>query len=486
LRIDETSLKNALKMKKTMMLTTCIVSGLFVYSQGRVGINTINPRAMLDVKDSSVVFTGTFGLPASPDDPPVSASGVRMMWYPQKAAFRSGYVGNHNWNKDSIGDFSFATGFDSKAKGLVSTAFGYSTHATGYSSTALGSLTSASGEVSTAIGYYSRAPGHYSISMGFASEASGPLSVALGEYNIASGSRSMALGATTKATGDYSLAMGSGTIASGYNATAIGDHTESVGNSTIAMGAYTYAKSFNSFVFGRYNDTTNSSSQSWIDTEPLFVLGNGSFPNDRSNAVTVLKNAKTGINTVSPAAMLHIVRNAPSGGPLHANAHAIFESNLTSFIQLSNADNLQTGILSGNEATSIRSALIFLADSSLAIRSGGNNTRFTITKDGDLTKPATGSANMIPICYGSVSSTGVFNSGTSNFTVSNPSAGQYNISINGESYSSTTYVANVTVVNSSSPRMATTVAVGGDLIVKIWDDTGALVNSAFHFVIYKQ
>ena len=81
----------------TLLLLLCSLS---LQAQiGKVGINTTSPAAMLHVKDSSVVFTGQSALPAMPGAPPVSGSGIRMMWYPAKGAFRGGYALGQQWNK---------------------------------------------------------------------------------------------------------------------------------------------------------------------------------------------------------------------------------------------------------------------------------------------------------------------------------------------------------------------------------------------------
>jgi hypothetical protein len=103
-------------MKKMLIAIGCLITAFIGRPQGRIGINTTSPAAMLHVRDSNVVFTGPATLPATPGNPPVSGQGVRMMWYPNKAAFRAGYVNATNWNRDSIGDFSFSAGNDSKAK----------------------------------------------------------------------------------------------------------------------------------------------------------------------------------------------------------------------------------------------------------------------------------------------------------------------------------------------------------------------------------
>ena len=132
-------------MKKCLILFIGIAFLNTVYSQsGKVGINTTTPAAMLHVKDSSVLFSGppSITFPYSP--PPASDAGVRMMWYPQKAAFRAGYVDGQQWNKDSIGLYSFAAGQNTRAKGDFSIAMGSDyTKADGAFSVALGGGTRA-------------------------------------------------------------------------------------------------------------------------------------------------------------------------------------------------------------------------------------------------------------------------------------------------------------------------------------------------------
>ncbi|MEO6130573.1 MAG: hypothetical protein ABIQ02_01905, partial [Saprospiraceae bacterium] len=222
-----------------------------VLKNGKTGINTNNPLAMLHVRDSSVIFTGPTILPG-PANPPVNGAGTRMMWYADKAAFRAGAILGTQWDKDSIGLRSVAMGADTKAKGFSSTALGSSTNAIGVASTALGLGNSALGSATTAMGQSSKAIGNISTSMG----------------NL------------TTARSDQSTTMGNNTI----------------------------ARAFASLVIGRFNDTTTQipSLFNWFDADPVFVIGNGSANNARKNAITILKNGKTGINTNNPIAMLHV------------------------------------------------------------------------------------------------------------------------------------------------------------------------------------
>lgn len=239
-------------MKKVLIILI-ITAGFLknVLAQtGKVGINTTAPAAMLHVKDSSVVFTGPPTLPANPGTTPVSGSGSRLMWYPDKAAFRVGAVGGTQWNETNIGNISFAAGYNTKASGNYSSALGAQTTASGYHSTAMGEFTVASGNTAVALGSQTEASGHSSFSTGF----------------------------LTNSVGDFSSAMGINTDANAYV----------------------------SFVVGRYNDPNYISATSWNQADPLFIIGNGTSNGIRSNALTVLKNARTGINTASPLAMLHV------------------------------------------------------------------------------------------------------------------------------------------------------------------------------------
>ena len=110
------------------------VSRMILSNKGRVGINTMSPKAQLHVKDSSVLFTGQFPVPEFPSAPPVSGAGTRLMWYPEKAAFRAGSVNNVNWDKDNVGFFSVGMGYDVKANGVASLAMGAYSTASGLSS----------------------------------------------------------------------------------------------------------------------------------------------------------------------------------------------------------------------------------------------------------------------------------------------------------------------------------------------------------------
>ncbi|MFC2151967.1 hypothetical protein ACFLSE_05510 [Bacteroidota bacterium] len=223
------------------------------------------------------------------------------------------------------GKGAFAIGTQDTASGYYSTVMGYNSTASGNYSTTIGYRSNASGEFSTALGYYTTASGdNGAAAIGQMVNASGISAIALGAYSWASGARSTAMGIYTTASGDVSTAMGSSTYAIGDNSTAMGLWTfanaycsstmgyytiangmystainyltTANGHNSTAMGRYTNARSYCETTIGAYNDTTFSAEKwSWEDTDPIFIVGNGTSNSVRKNALMVLKNGNTGI-----------------------------------------------------------------------------------------------------------------------------------------------------------------------------------------------
>jgi len=127
------------------------------YSNGNVGIGTSSPVALLQTYGigqggGNILFRGL--KKSSPGNPPMSGDGTRMMWYPDRAAFRAGEVTGTEWNADNIGDHSVAFGFNTTALGAYSMAIGSETAAEGLFSFAAGNGSVAIGWNSTAMGAY--------------------------------------------------------------------------------------------------------------------------------------------------------------------------------------------------------------------------------------------------------------------------------------------------------------------------------------------
>jgi hypothetical protein len=85
---------------------------------------------------------------------PGEGAGTRMMWYPQKAAIRAGYINGTQWDDANIGYFSTAFGENVRASGANTFAAGLRSTASQSSAVALGEDNTASGAASVALGYH--------------------------------------------------------------------------------------------------------------------------------------------------------------------------------------------------------------------------------------------------------------------------------------------------------------------------------------------
>ncbi|MFU8843605.1 MAG: hypothetical protein ACNA7V_07340 [Bacteroidales bacterium] len=247
------------------------------YNAGNVGIGTNTPVAQLHTLglgtgQGNVLFTGEIKT-VSPGNPPATGPGTRLMWYPDKAAFRSGQVTGTQWDKDNIGHLSSAWGENNKANGMAATAFGTSSGAAGLAATAWGS---------------SVANGDYSTTWGFA-YADGASATAWGE---------------SEANGDFSTTWGIA-VANGNYATAWGS-SQAQGIYATAWGVGTTAPSYAETALGRYNEIYSPFGPDvWDPIDRLFVIGNGNSHMQRANALTVLKNGRIGMGISQPLALLH-------------------------------------------------------------------------------------------------------------------------------------------------------------------------------------
>ena len=117
--------------------------------------------------------------------------------------------------------------------------------------------------------------------------AGGVSGIEWNETNI--GQYSTAFGRNTIASGQYSTSLGVGSTVTGNGgATALGSNNVVSGTVSTGIGFAVTAQSYGSLVIGRYN-TIAGNGTTWIATDPLFVIGNGTqaAPN---NALIIKKN----------------------------------------------------------------------------------------------------------------------------------------------------------------------------------------------------
>lgn len=244
-----------------------------------------------------------------------SGGGSKMVWNPNKAAFRAGRVTSNQWDDSNMGGYSVAFGDQTIASGSYSSAFGLLSVASGPNATAFGlGTSSASGNTFAA---------------GFNTDANGYLSTVFGDTNVAS----------------------------------------SYGETVFGIGATTYTPSSG----GIFNFRPANA------TDRLFVIGNAIDANsngfvensERSNAMVVLKNGKTGIGISTPQNLLH----------LHTSTEA------QTFLQFTNATTGSTstdGLVIGNIIATREAGIVNSEDANMYLESGNNGAQITVGKNGNI------------------------------------------------------------------------------------------------------
>jgi hypothetical protein len=122
------------------------VDSAFAVSYGGTTLFRIN-------SDAGAYFAGTYNTSWT-NGPAITGSGTRLLWYPEKAAIRAGTINGTQWDDANIGLGSVAMGYDVRASGDNSTAFGIRATAAQISSFAVGEDVTASGAASVAMGYH--------------------------------------------------------------------------------------------------------------------------------------------------------------------------------------------------------------------------------------------------------------------------------------------------------------------------------------------
>jgi hypothetical protein len=106
---------------------------------------------------------------------PFTGAGERLMWHPNKAAFRAGSIGSAGtqWDDPNTGYYSWAGGYNTTALGLASFAMGYQSTALNSYAVALGYTANADGTGAVALGYRVTADADYSVAIGQRASSNG-------------------------------------------------------------------------------------------------------------------------------------------------------------------------------------------------------------------------------------------------------------------------------------------------------------------------
>ena len=164
---------------------------------------------------------------------PASGAGWRMMWHPQKVAFRAGYVDGAQWDETNVGYYSWAGGALTTAAGIYSFAMGnQNTVEVG----AQAGMALGSGNVITATG-------SFGVALGLNNDVLNTAGVAIGQNAWSNGDAAVALGYRTTADADYSMAFGYRASTNGHTGAKVfgdastTDSIEAVANNEFAVRA---------------------------------------------------------------------------------------------------------------------------------------------------------------------------------------------------------------------------------------------------------
>lgn len=207
----------------------------------------------------------------------INPSQNRVLWYPLRNSFLVGRVLVEH--PDSVGTNSFASGYESKAKGDFSQAMGFKAIARGAYAMAIGKNALAQGNSSFAFGDGAKtsAASTNSFAIGRNTEAAannsfafgnGAKATAVGSFAFGAGGRDstgVALSTSTEAAGLNSFAFGLGARAYGLNSFSIGTGTitTSSGENALALGFGTTASARFAFAAGFKNVASGRSSTTW-------------------------------------------------------------------------------------------------------------------------------------------------------------------------------------------------------------------------------
>ncbi|MGL4999512.1 MAG: hypothetical protein ACRC5T_11135 [Cetobacterium sp.] len=216
---------------------------------------------------------------------PVSGLGTRLMWIPEKKAFRAGTItgdyGMDLWDNANIGEYSFAVGQDNLASGQGSFVGGARNQVLGDAITVFGD--SNAGECGS------------SFIAGNGNEVYGGGHLVTGNANSVNGNRNIC-------NGSYNY------FGEVEDAAAVGSRNDIQAFNGICFGSYLTSKALNGVVVGNANDISDSPVPNNPQaTDRIFQVGNGGYEAaTRSNALTILRDGKIGFGVLAPTELMHL------------------------------------------------------------------------------------------------------------------------------------------------------------------------------------
>jgi len=281
---------------------------------------------------------------------------------------------------------------------------------------------------------------------------------------------------SVKGNGSLFAGKNAGLLNTGFNNTFIGD---SAGLNNL-NGSGNTILGYNTNMSSGLTNATAIGANAAVTASNALVLGSVAGFNGAT------ANTSVGIGVTNPGYSLDVVgltqNVARFGGATGMYVALTENSAYRGYIgsYAGSAEDVDFGTGTGNTTGKLH--LTIQAVPKLTIDAAGN-----VDIKADLTCSAkTGTANLLPIAYGNVGSTGSINSGSGNFTVSRLTTGWYAVTITGEAYQFQLYTTTVTPVSSGIAIIVSTGSGGGNLYVYTFNAAGTAADNQFTFVTYKQ
>ena len=324
---------------------------------------------------------------------PANGAKVTIVFTTTDQGAKAYTLGTRDTTNDVLGASSVVLNRLNVASGPDSCASGYATVASGNNAHAEGLHTTASGSHSHAEGYYTTASGGCSHAEGCSfdngdgtkttniasrvgSHAEGGGTTASGQCSHAEGVKTIASGHASHAGGYYTTSSGIVSYAEGRETTASGGSSHAEGYRTIASAFCSHAQNNGTIaqrvsqtVIGAYNIADTGGTNETTQGDYVFIIGNGTADDARSNALTVDWDGNVRAN-----GNFYATGHTNPIGWYDAHNNTTTLSNGTSFVKLSNSDitlaagrYIITGSVRFNGATSgYRGITIRDSDGSIA------------------------------------------------------------------------------------------------------------------------
>ncbi len=256
---------------------------LSLTGDGRLGLNVgISPKTSFHVGDGGRVLFGADTL----------GNGDKLMFLPDLHAFRVGTLAtgaaSTYWDRDSIGLYSFASGYNTRAQGYGATAMGRDTEATNSYAFASGYFSNADGQYSTAMGFNTDALAIASSAFGYSTNAESYSSFAIGRLNVGGGNRN------SWVETDPLFEIGIGTINAKANAvTVLKNGNFGIGESSPGYKLHVKDDQSNNFV-ARIENTSIGT-----DADGLAILLNVSTPASSNHFIRFQKSGGVNIGNIT-------------------------------------------------------------------------------------------------------------------------------------------------------------------------------------------